>query len=48
MSLKCYDEEMRAYPHSRSYECIEALATLRGATNGVKMAEAFSVERIIN
>jgi LmbE family N-acetylglucosaminyl deacetylase len=47
-SLKCYTEEMRVFPHSRSYECVEALAILRGATNGVKMAEAFFVERIIN
>ena len=45
-ALKCYDEEMRPYPHSRSYECIEALATLRGATNGFNKAEAFFVERI--
>lgn len=46
-ALKCYDDEMRAYPHSRSYECVEALAKLRGATNGMKLAEAFQVERII-
>ncbi|MDW2402510.1 PIG-L deacetylase family protein [Vibrio sp. 1262-1] len=46
-ALKCYQEEMRAHPHSRSYECVEALATLRGATNGLKKAEAFYVERIL-
>lgn len=47
-ALQCYEEEMRAFPHSRSYKALEALATLRGATNGVDMAEAFFVERIIN
>lgn len=45
-SLKCYDLEMRKFPHSRSYECVEALAVLRGATNGFNKAEAFHVERI--
>lgn len=46
-ALKCYQEEMRAFPHSRSYECVEALAMVRGATNGFEFAESFYVERII-
>lgn len=46
-ALECYQKEMRSFPHSRSFECIEALATLRGATNGVKKAEAFFIERIL-
>jgi len=46
-ALKCYHEEMRVFPHSRSYECVEALAVLRGATNGLFKAEAFYVERIL-
>ena len=46
-ALKCYDCEMRPFPHSRSYKCVEALAILRGATHGVNKAEAFSVERIL-
>jgi len=46
--LKCYHEEMRDFPHSRSYQCVEALATLRGATNGFEKAEAFFVERILD
>jgi LmbE family N-acetylglucosaminyl deacetylase len=46
-ALKCYKEEIRQYPHSRSYKCVEALAILRGATHGFNKAEAFSVERII-
>ncbi|WP_019613213.1 PIG-L deacetylase family protein [Psychromonas ossibalaenae] len=46
--LNCYQEELRVFPHSRSLQCIEALATLRGATHGLNKAEAFFVERIIN
>jgi len=46
-ALQCYDQEMRAFPHSRSYQCVEALATLRGATHGFDKAEAFLVERIL-
>jgi len=46
-ALKCYEDELRVFPHSRSIECIEALATYRGCTNGMKKAEAFQVERII-
>lgn len=45
--LTCYQEELRPFPHSRSMKCIEALATLRGATHGVEKAEAFFVERMI-
>jgi len=46
-ALYCYKEELRVFPHSRSIECIEALAIYRGCTNGMKKAEAFHVERII-
>ena len=46
-ALKYYDGEMRDFPHSRSYECIEALAVLRGASHGFSKAEAFQVERIL-
>jgi len=44
-ALRSYDMEMRPFPHSRSYEAIEALATLRGAHVGMKKAEAFTVIR---
>lgn len=40
-ALKCYDDEMRASPHPRSYEKLEALAEVRGATCGLHFAEAF-------
>ena len=46
-ALKCYDKEMRVYPHARSYEAIKSLAQFRGITVGVKYAEAFCVERVI-
>jgi LmbE family N-acetylglucosaminyl deacetylase len=46
-ALKCYQNEMRSFPHSRSYKCIEALSIVRGATNGFNKAEAFFVERIL-
>ena len=47
LALQSYSQEMRGYPHSRSYRCVEALAMYRGATNGVGLAEAFFVERIV-
>ena len=46
-ALKCYDGEMRPFPHSRSYEALEYLAKWRGATVGMNAAEAFSVQRIM-
>ncbi len=46
-ALQSYQQELRAFPHSRSLECIEALATLRGASHGFEKAEAFQVERIL-
>lgn len=46
-ALKCYDLEMRDYPHSRSYRKIESLAEYRGAQSGLASAEAFEVARKI-
>ena len=46
-ALKSYDAEMRPYPHSRSYEAVEALAKYRGASVGFNFAEAFYAERIL-
>ncbi len=46
-ALECYQQEMRPAPHSRSFECVEALAILRGASCGVQFGEAFYVERIV-
>jgi N-acetylglucosamine malate deacetylase 1 len=44
-ALQCYDSEMRAFPHTRSYETVEALARLRGANVGFNIAEAFEIVR---
>lgn len=40
-ALEPYDGAIREMPHPRSREAIKALATMRGAQFGVKMAEAF-------
>jgi N-acetylglucosamine malate deacetylase 1 len=45
--LKCYEGEMRDFPHPRSYENIEAIAKFRGASSGLEAAEAFVINRII-
>jgi N-acetylglucosamine malate deacetylase 1 len=44
-ALEAYDEEVRQFPHPRSYDAVRALAALRGSTVGVQAAEAFSVLR---
>ncbi|MBC98975.1 MAG: hypothetical protein CME63_14630 [Halobacteriovoraceae bacterium] len=46
-SLKCYDEEIREFPHARSYRGIESLIVFRGSTVGLEAAEAFCIERKI-
>lgn len=46
-ALEAYSEEMRAHPHSRSLEAVEALAVLRGSIVGLKKAESFQIERMI-
>ena len=45
-ALQAYDREMRAFPHPRSYEAVDALARLRGASAGLAAAEAFHVVRL--
>ena len=42
-----YAEEMRAFPHPRSFEGIGNLASYRGASVGIDAAEAFVVGRWI-
>ena len=46
-ALECYADEMRSWPHARSFEAVEALARVRGASVGVTAAEAFMVIREI-
>lgn len=46
-ALKCYDAEMRPFPHARSVENMENLARVRGASVGYKAAEAFILARAL-
>lgn len=46
-ALRAYHEEMRDWPHPRSYPAVEHLARWRGATVGCSAAEAFMLGRAI-
>lgn len=46
-AMACYEAELKEFPHPRSLPAITALAQLRGATVGLKAAEAFAVVRQI-
>ena len=45
--LQCYESQLSEFPNSRSVEAMTALAKYRGATVGVKAAEALAVIREI-
>jgi LmbE family N-acetylglucosaminyl deacetylase len=47
-AIKAYNFEIRNFPHARSIESIKALAKYRGASMGIRAAEAFKVERLIS
>ena len=47
-ALHCYNDEIRDFPHARSYKGVEVLAIYRGSSVGVGLAEAFQLERKIN
>lgn len=46
-ALEAYEAEMRPFPHARSYENVTSLARTRGASVGLRAAEAFGVAREI-
>lgn len=46
-ALKCYNVEIRDFPHSRSVLAIESLARWRGACSALGAAEAFLVHRML-
>jgi LmbE family N-acetylglucosaminyl deacetylase len=46
--LKIYDDEMRPYPHPRSFEGIRVLAQMRGIEVGYEYAEAFEIIRVLH
>jgi len=45
--LEKYQEEMKPYPHTRSFEAISYLNKVRGSSVGVESAEAFMLIRAI-
>lgn len=45
--LKFYKDEMRAYPHPRSYKGVEIIARYRGLEVGLEAAEAFLIVRSV-
>ena len=44
-ALYCYDDELRSYPHARSYKGVKSLAVFRGISVGLEYAEAFHLIR---
>jgi LmbE family N-acetylglucosaminyl deacetylase len=44
-ALRCYEKEIRVFPHPRSPEGVEAVARKRGIESGFEAAEAFMVLR---
>ena len=47
-ALKIYDEEMKAYPHPRSYEAVINKMKSSGNEVGLNFAERFQTMRRIN
>ena len=45
--MKYYKKELRTYPHSRSISSIKSLASVRGVSCGVKFAEGFYLNRLV-
>ena len=43
--VRCYDEEMREYPHTRSYKNVENLMRVWGSEVGLEFAEKFELVR---
>ena len=46
-AIKCYKQELKKYPHSRSINGIKNLNRIRGNQSGLKYAEAFEIIRKI-
>jgi LmbE family N-acetylglucosaminyl deacetylase len=44
-AMRCYERELRAFPHPRSIEAIRSLAVTRGTVCGLAAAEAFVLVR---
>jgi LmbE family N-acetylglucosaminyl deacetylase len=46
-AMKCFESQLKPFPHPRSIESLESLAKYRGASVGHPFAEAFSLRRSI-
>lgn len=47
-ALKCYDVELRSYPHPRSEEGLRAYASFRGLAAGLEAAEGYRMLRAVD
>jgi hypothetical protein len=47
-AMESYEFEKREYPHPRSPEALRIRAQMWGVANGLNLAEAFQIIRIIN
>ena len=46
-ALRCYESELKVFPHPRSVDGVKYLARLRGSETGVEAAEAFGLIRAL-
>jgi len=46
-AMKCYENEMRPFPHPRSAEALRAIAQRAGSVSGLRAAESFQLIRKI-
>lgn len=46
-AMRCFQSQLKEFPHERSIESLEALAKVRGATAGCRAAEGFVLIRSI-
>jgi LmbE family N-acetylglucosaminyl deacetylase len=46
-AMRCFESQLKEFPHERSLEALEALARIRGATAGCRAAEGFVLLRSI-
>ncbi len=46
-AMRCYEHELRDYPHPRSLEGVRILSQARGLEVGARYGEAFDVHRLI-
>ena len=46
-AMESYEFEKRTYPHPRSTKALKVRAQMWGVANGIKLAEAFQVIRLI-